>query len=93
MAWWAVGSVWGQTATAGRASGKWPRLRSCGKSFFEIVFSGGWVGITIMVFLIALSITAVYLIIDHLSDDSPQGYHAGGAEQSRARTAGSGTTR
>jgi biopolymer transport protein ExbB len=34
--------------------------------FLEIVFSGGWVGVSIMLFLIALSVTAMYLVIDHL---------------------------
>ncbi len=34
--------------------------------FFEIVFAGGWVGILIIGVLLALSMTAAYLIIDHL---------------------------
>lgn len=36
------------------------------QGFLEIVFSGGWVGVSIMLFLIALSIVAAYLVIDHL---------------------------
>jgi biopolymer transport protein ExbB len=36
------------------------------EGFFDIVFSGGWVGVSIMLLLFALSITAVYLVIDHL---------------------------
>lgn len=36
------------------------------QGFFEIVFSGGWVGVAIMLLLIALSVTAAYLVIDHL---------------------------
>ena len=33
-------------------------------SFLSILFSGGWVGVTIVVFLLALSMTAVYLIVE-----------------------------
>jgi biopolymer transport protein ExbB len=63
--WLAVSCVWGQAPAAGEPAGsaQTPVVR---QGFFEIVFSGGWVGITIMVFLIALSVTAVYLMIDHL---------------------------
>jgi biopolymer transport protein ExbB len=32
----------------------------------DIVFAGGWVGTLIMLLLLALSITAAYLVIDHL---------------------------
>lgn len=35
-------------------------------TFFEIVFSGGPLGIGIMVVLILLSIVAVYLIVDQM---------------------------
>ncbi|MHB0957824.1 MAG: MotA/TolQ/ExbB proton channel family protein [Pirellulaceae bacterium] len=57
--------AWGQVPSPGEAaeSAQAPVVR---QGFFEIVFSGGWVGITIMIFLIALSVTAVYLMIDHL---------------------------
>lgn len=34
--------------------------------FWEIVFSGGSTGVAIMLLLIALSVAAVYLVIDHL---------------------------
>lgn len=34
--------------------------------FFDIVFSGGWVGITIMVLLIGLSILAVFMVIEQM---------------------------
>ena len=34
--------------------------------FLDIVFSGGWVGVAIMVFLLALSMTAAYLVFEHL---------------------------
>ena len=36
------------------------------EGFFDIVFSGGWVGALIMLLLLALSVTAAYLAIDHL---------------------------
>ncbi len=75
--WSAVSCVWGQAPAVGEpaGSGHAPVVR---QGFFEIVFSGGWVGITIMIFLIALSVTAVYLMIDHLltirrSDIMPEG--------------------
>jgi len=34
--------------------------------FLEILFSGGWVGLAIVLFLFALSLTAAYLIFDQL---------------------------
>ena len=36
------------------------------KGFLEIIFSGGLIGIAIIILLLALSVTAAYLIIDHL---------------------------
>lgn len=77
MAWCVAGPLWGQTQSAGESAGSGP-APVVRQGFFEIVFSGGWVGITIMVFLIALSVTAVYLMIDHLltirrSDIMPEG--------------------
>ena len=36
------------------------------QGFFDVVFSGGWVGALIMLLLLALSVTAAYLVIDHL---------------------------
>ncbi len=36
------------------------------EGFFGIVFSGGWVGAMIMLLLLSLSVTAAYLVIDHL---------------------------
>lgn len=35
-------------------------------SFLSIIFSGGWVGMSIILVLFGLSITGVYLVIDHL---------------------------
>ena len=48
------------------------------KGFLEIIFSGGFIGIAIIILLLALSVTAAYLIIDHLlsvkrSDVMPDG--------------------
>ena len=34
--------------------------------FFEIIFSGGWVGFAILLLLLALSLTSAYLIFDQL---------------------------
>lgn len=39
---------------------------SRGKSFFEIIFSGGIIGILIIVTLLVLSVISAYLVIDHL---------------------------
>jgi len=36
------------------------------EGFFDIIFSGGWVGVLILLLLLALSVTAAYLVIDHL---------------------------
>jgi biopolymer transport protein ExbB len=36
------------------------------EGFFDIVFSGGWIGALILLFLLALSVTSAYLVIDHL---------------------------
>ena len=37
-----------------------------GKGFFEIIFSGGIVGILIILLLLTLSVLSAYLVIDHL---------------------------
>jgi biopolymer transport protein ExbB len=36
------------------------------EGFFEILFSGGWIGISIMLLLFTLSMTAAYLVFEHL---------------------------
>jgi biopolymer transport protein ExbB len=54
-----------QTPGAGQPPGE-TSAEVAPQGFFEIVFSGGWVGVAIMLLLIALSVTAVYLVIDHL---------------------------
>lgn len=48
------------------------------QGFLEIIFSGGFIGIAIIMVLLVLSVTAAYLIIDHLisvkrSDVMPEG--------------------
>ncbi len=67
-AWLAGGWVcdlWGQGLPPGETVDRAPP-DVAPPGFFEIVFSGGWVGVSIMLFLIALSVTAAYLVIDHL---------------------------
>ena len=34
--------------------------------FFDVVFAGGWVGFGILLLLLALSLTAAYLVFEHL---------------------------
>lgn len=36
------------------------------QGFFDIIFSGGWTGSLIVFFLFALSVTAAYLVIEHI---------------------------
>ncbi len=55
-----------QAQEPGSASAAGSEAQPAPDGFFDIVFSGGWVGISIMLLLFALSITAVYLVIDHL---------------------------
>jgi biopolymer transport protein ExbB len=52
--------LWGQESPANGATAVTT------KGFLEIIFSGGWIGIAIIIVLLALSVTAAYLIIDHL---------------------------
>jgi len=59
-----VRAVCGQTPETGPAPGG--RVETPPEGFFDIVFAGGWVGTLIMLLLLALSITAAYLVIDHL---------------------------
>ncbi len=53
-----------QTTEAPVAPGESAELPPEG--FFDIIFSGGWVGVLILLLLLALSVTAAYLVIDHL---------------------------
>lgn len=39
---------------------------SAPQGFFDIVFAGGWVGFLIVMLLLALSLTAAYLVFDHV---------------------------
>jgi biopolymer transport protein ExbB len=75
----AVGLMWGYTANlhaqiAPRGGGSMPSPTSASageqqhaaSGFFDIVFSGGPIGITIMLMLIGLSIAMVALAVEHL---------------------------
>ncbi len=61
LAWgcFATSPLWAQPVDASN-QGVAPR------GLFQIVFSGGWVGVGIMLLLLALSITAAYLVFEHL---------------------------
>jgi biopolymer transport protein ExbB len=58
-----VGMVCAGRATAQETSAA---TSESGAGFFQILFSGGIIGIIIMVFLIGLSIASLYLIIEHI---------------------------
>ncbi len=49
----------------GQAAVEQPALPAA-KGFFDILFSGGWVGFSIVMLLLALSLTAAYLIFEQL---------------------------
>ncbi len=59
-----IPEAWGQTTDAATMPSS--PVETAPEGFFDIVFSGGWTGVSIMLLLFALSITAVYLVIDHL---------------------------
>src|SRR5690606_25043460 len=42
------------------------RIVGAGMGFVEILFAGGWIGVAIMLLLISLSLTTVYLVVEHL---------------------------
>ena len=65
MAWTTAATAMAQTP-AGSESISGGQVELPPEGFFDIVFAGGWVGTLIMLFLLALSITAAYLVIDHL---------------------------
>ncbi|MGM0488452.1 MAG: MotA/TolQ/ExbB proton channel family protein [Planctomycetota bacterium] len=56
--------VWGQATGESPAPEAARELPPQG--FFDILLSGGWFGALIMLLLLALSVTAAYLVIDHL---------------------------
>jgi biopolymer transport protein ExbB len=58
--------AWGQTVPFGAEPLPGGQVELPPEGFFDIVFAGGWVGILIVMLLLALSITAAYLVIDHL---------------------------
>ncbi len=53
-------TAWAQTGDAE------PAAEPASQGFFSIIFSGGIVGISIMLLLFALSLTAAYLVFEHL---------------------------
>ena len=56
--------LWAQTAGAGvetPAPGN-----EAPQGFFDIIFAGGWIGFSIVMLLFALSMTATYLVFEHL---------------------------
>lgn len=56
----------GVDATAGALSNATSADNAEAEGFFQILFKGGWVGLLILLSLLALSMTGVYLAIDHL---------------------------
>ncbi len=78
MAWSAVSPRLGADADRGASRREVATLRSCGKVSLRSCFRVAGSASRIMMFLIALSVTAVYLMIDHLltirrSDIMPEG--------------------
>jgi biopolymer transport protein ExbB len=57
-------TAWAQSPAAAAATDSNPGPAPEG--FLDIVLSGGWVGALIVLLLLALSITAAYLVIEHL---------------------------
>lgn len=43
-----------------------PATEAAPQGFFSILFAGGWVGLMIVLFLFALSLTAAYLVFEHI---------------------------
>ncbi len=71
----AATTLWCLVAVAGLPVAAWAQgnaqagpaePESSGQGFFSIVFSGGWVGFLIVSLLFALSMTAAYLVFEHL---------------------------
>lgn len=62
--WWTV-PIHAQADAADALSNSAP-VDVSPQGFFDIVFAGGWVGVSIMLLLLGLSITAAYLVIEHL---------------------------
>jgi len=54
------------TPTKAAATGAESVAPAAPASFFEIVFSGGPIGVAIILFLLALSLTAAYLVFEHV---------------------------
>ena len=60
--------AWGQPVPSGAEPLPDGPVELAPEGFFDTVFifAGGWIGILILMLLLALSITAAYLVIDHL---------------------------
>ncbi len=75
IATWSIGA-WGATPLVAQAQapidggpasgGEGATSAQPPEGFLDIVFSGGWVGTLIVLLLLGLSLTAAYLVIDHL---------------------------
>lgn len=66
-------TVWFFGAVAATQSMAWaqapdgtPAAEPASQGFFSIIFSGGWVGFMIVMLLLALSMTAAYLVFEHI---------------------------
>ncbi len=64
---------WAAAACHGQASGDVSTVVAAGRDvsaaesgLFEIIFAGGWIGFLIIMLLLALSMTAAYLVFEHL---------------------------
>lgn len=55
-----------QNIAVAQGTGSEPETQSGGQGFFDIIFSGGWVGFMIVLLLFALSMTAAYLVFEHV---------------------------
>lgn len=65
--------LWFLVAVIGMEQGVWAQgvgettgAEPAGQGFFSIIFSGGWVGFMIILLLFALSMTAAYLVFEHI---------------------------
>lgn len=64
--WFLIVTVGLPTFTWAQGAGASAEAEPAGQGFFSIVFSGGWVGFMIVVLLFALSMTAAYLVFEHI---------------------------
>lgn len=67
LAYGTVTLAWAQETAAQQTAGDLePAAEAAPQGFFSILFSGGWVGLAILLVLLGLSITAAYLVIEHI---------------------------